>query len=546
MPLATSGLLLLTFHPFNVSWMVWMALVPWWVWLADPSRSAREAFLGSFCAGLLYYVGISVPFLSLEWWGWGVINAEELPWYVLRQRLFILGVSVALSAWGALFWGLFGWLIHRHARHPWARLLLLSACWTLLIEYLPHQTVGGLSWGLLGYRLHDALLIRQVAALAGVYGLGFLIAFVNAALAIWVHATRTLQPAVAIIDRPLRRVARQGRIAVNQRPVGGVVGLGVLTVLAGAGYGLVTIQNADTVTGAAMKAAVLQGNVLEYTEADLTPEGMDKAYLPLIDQALAEMADLIILPETVGSRVLQVDGTRSPWVSERQGMSRDDLRQAYAAKLEGSSSLMVHGIDAMKDGQGYNALAFWDAAGLRGMYFKRRLVPFTEFRPRGLGRLSPQNQLHGTGFEYTAGTGPRLVPFRTLPIGGFICHEIMFPHLARESVLAGAQLLVSAGNDGMFKNAIVAEEQAVMARFRAVEEGRYLIRSMKSGVSAIIDPWGRELARIPVGEQGVVSEYVRAIPRLTTYAHWGDWIVWMAGLLALGGLFLRRRGGAST
>jgi apolipoprotein N-acyltransferase len=113
----------------------------------------------------------------------------------------------------------------------------------------------------------------------------------------------------------------------------------------------------------------------------------------------------------------------------------------------------------------------------------------------------------------------------------------------RQSVRAGAQLLVSAGNDGIFKSPIVAEEQLVMAKLRAIEERRYLVRSMKTGISAIIDPWGREVARVPVQAQALIRGDVFPISRLSFYTRWGDWIVWLAGLLALVGLFQHKEGG---
>jgi len=545
-PLVTSGFLLLSFHPFNISWVLWVALVPWWVWLLHPHRSRRQAVLGSMLVGLVYYVGISVPFTSLEWWGWGSISTEEFPAYQLWQRVFMLGIAVALSAWGAVFWGAFGWLMHRHAKSPWTRLVLLSACWTLLIEYVPHLTIAGLSWGLLGYRLHEAVLIRQVASLAGIYGLGFLIAFVNASVTTWALAVQALEPAMPMLQRPVRHVMQQAGRTMCRPPVRGTVGVGVLVILAAFGYGAVSVNRAEVRQRPAIKAAALQGNVLEYAVEDLQAEGFDATYGPMVDKALHRSAEIIVLPESVWFHALQRDGTRNRWVPTQRLMSMQRLQQRFAEKLRQSSSLIIHGMDTIQEGRVYNALDFWTAGGLHGVYFKRTLVPFSEFRPPGLGWLAPQNRLHGSGFEYTAGDRPNVVSFRTMPIGGLICHEVMFPRLVRESVLAGAQLLVSAGNDGMFKDPVVAEEQAVMARFRAIEQHRYLIRSMKSGVSAIVDPWGRELARVPVGNKGIATASVRAVGGLSPYARWGDWMVWVAGLLAVGVLLVRPRATAAS
>jgi apolipoprotein N-acyltransferase len=544
-PLATAGLLVLSFHPMNLGWTVWVAFIPLITWLLYPSRSGRAAFGGAWLAGMVYYVGISLCFLSLDWWGWGALDAQNALWFQLRQRLFIGGVVLALSLWGSLFWGVWAWLIRRHARTPWAMVLLAPSLWVLLVEYLPYQAVSGMSWGQLGYRLHDALLIRQTASLAGMHGLGFLILLVNAGLGAWWLAARGVAPTSVIHQAGWRRIAAHARCALSAPGLGSALVTCSVVLAASVVYGFLSVRFVDQQPNPALSVAVLQGNQLTYQPEDFSLDHIDRVHGTMIDQALAVPTDVVVLPETVWMKTLRLDESRNPWVAESLMVSRDALGSTMARKLAQSDGAIIHGIDTMRAGQVYNAIAFWNAQELLGVYFKRRLVPFSEFRPKRLGWLSPQNQLHGTGFEYSPGQTLGLVRVREIPIGSAICHEVMFPQLLRQSVLGGAQLLINAGNDGIFKSPVVAQELMVMAKLRAVESRRYMLRSMKTGISAIIDPWGRVVAQVPVNAQALIRGEVQPIGALSVYDRWGEWVLWMAGCLALIGLLAGKRRDAS-
>lgn len=119
-------------------------------------------------------------------------------------------------------------------------------------------------------------------------------------------------------------------------------------------------------------------------------------------------------------------------------------------------------------------------------------------------------------------------------LGGFICQEVLFPSLIRQSVLEGATILVSGGNDGVFANPAVAQVHADAAQIRAVETGRYLVRAMKTGISAIIDPQGREQARSRSSEPALLLGMISPHQGMTPYVRFGDWLLWVAGLVIAG------------
>jgi apolipoprotein N-acyltransferase len=231
-------------------------------------------------------------------------------------------------------------------------------------------------------------------------------------------------------------------------------------------------------------------------------------------------------------RTLQLDESTSPWDSANQLIGRTVMGRTLAEILGGRSSVIIHGMDAVLRGEIYNTMAFWTNQGLVGTYFKRHLVPFAEFMPRGVGWLSPQNQLHGSGFTYQGGREPALVTFRGVAIGSFICQEVMFADPIRQTVRAGAQLLVTTGNDGVFVDPAVAETLHAMAVIRAVEHGRYLVRSMKTGVSSVIDPMGRVVALAPHAVRTALTATVFPRSGLTLYDQFGNWLVLLCGILS--------------
>ncbi|MDP3703951.1 MAG: nitrilase-related carbon-nitrogen hydrolase, partial [Candidatus Omnitrophota bacterium] len=121
------------------------------------------------------------------------------------------------------------------------------------------------------------------------------------------------------------------------------------------------------------------------------------------------------------------------------------------------------------------------------------------------------------------GRDPALVSFREVPIGSFICQEVMFADPIRQTVRAGAQLLITTGNDGVFLNPAVGETLHAMAVLRAVEHRRYIVRSMKTGISSVIDPTGKIMALAPQGVRATVSAAVLPQSAVTYYDRfsWG-------------------------
>jgi apolipoprotein N-acyltransferase len=160
------------------------------------------------------------------------------------------------------------------------------------------------------------------------------------------------------------------------------------------------------------------------------------------------------------------------------------------------------------------------------------LVPFGEYVPfkrllffaaplvEAAGDFSPGETL--TVFTVPGGT-----------VSTAICYEVVFPELARGAVLGGSRLLSTITNDAWYGRSSAPWQHFDQARMRAIEQGRYLVRAANTGISGIIDPYGRVIRRSALFETAVVTGDVRFLDWLTVYARMGDAFVWACLVLSV-------------
>ncbi len=205
---------------------------------------------------------------------------------------------------------------------------------------------------------------------------------------------------------------------------------------------------------------------------------------------------------------------------------------------------VVLGLNRREDGRWFNSLVVVDETGqVAQLYDKHHLVPFGEYIPLGqvTRLLGLQSFAARDGYGYSPGPGPRLLDLPgigpTLPL---ICYEAIFPQDVRAAP-ARPDLLLQITNDAWFGEISGPYQHLAQARVRAVEQGLPLVRVANTGVSAVIDPAGRILSELPLGEAGFVDHPVPAPRPPTLYARTGDWPALLVILATLCGAFLRRR-----
>ena len=167
--------------------------------------------------------------------------------------------------------------------------------------------------------------------------------------------------------------------------------------------------------------------------------------------------------------------------------------------------------------------------GELGRYDKIDLVPFGEYVPPLFFFVNRITQEAG---DFVPGDKVKVLPAGPQKLGVFICYEAAFPDLVRQFAAAGADVLVNLTNDGYFGRTPARAQHLLIARMRAVENRRFLVRATNDGLSAIIDPSGKIVQHLPAFRE--MAELVRYanIRDFTFYTRFGDWFAW--GCLAVG------------
>ena len=429
-------------------------------------------------------------------------------------------VCALLVVFLALYVGLFAWLLSRAVdRFGTAALWLAPFFWTGS-EYLRSWVGGGFPWVLLGYSQATVVPIAQVASLGGIYLLSAVVALVSVAAA-W-----------PVVDRrPSRWFASGGAIAA-------VLALGVWGAMRVADGALLEDD------AATLRVGLAQGNIAQEDKwnPDLAEPILDR-YIDLSRRAIADGAAVVIWPES-----------STPFFLEENPAMAVRIRRLAAETgtpfVIGSDQIERPANPTSNAGQRfYNAAFLVGADGRTGaVYRKMHLVPFGEYVP--LRRLLPfVAPLVEAVAEFSPGLEPVLLPVGDRRLSVAICYEVVYPWLVRSFVLNGSDLLVTITNDAWYGTASAAYQHWEQASLRAVEHGRYLVRAANTGISGIVDPYGRVVSRTALFETGVITGDVRWISQQTMYARIGDLIAWislavMVAVAFAGARWRRPRAGA--
>lgn len=374
-----------------------------------------------------------------------------------------------------------GWLIRRHGL---AALAALPLCW-VASEYLRGTLLTGFPWVLLGYSQARVLPVVQVAALGGVYLLSLLVASLNAAIAIALaspaHRVRALATALAFLGVS----AAWGEWRLSRSPL--------------------------LAQGTPVTIGLVQGNVAQDQKWDPAYRAeILSRHLDLTQRAAQQGAKLVVWPES---------STPFLYAEDRVGREavQETVRRLGIHLLFGSDE-----VERRSPMVFYNsALLLDDQAATVGSYRKVHLVPFGEYVPLRnlLFFVAPLVESVG---DFTAGQSVAPLSSAQGPIGVAICYEAVFPAQIAASVRQGAALLTTLTNDAWYGLSSAPYQHFEQAAMRAVEQGRFLARAANTGISAIVDPYGRVVARSTLFETDVVVGEVRMLGGSTLYAKIGD------------------------
>jgi apolipoprotein N-acyltransferase len=173
-------------------------------------------------------------------------------------------------------------------------------------------------------------------------------------------------------------------------------------------------------------------------------------------------------------------------------------------------------------------------------YDKIHLVPFGEFIPFEslISFAKPLTREIGT---FGRGRSRMSLDAGSMKIGTFICYESVFPNEVRQFARNGAEVFVNVSNDGWYGDSSAPLQHLNMARMRSVENQRWLLRDTNTGITAVIDPYGRIVAQAPRNQRTSLQATYALVETTTFYTRHGDWFPFICAIITLAGLVLRVR-----
>ncbi len=493
---AFSGLLLaFAYSPFRSPVSAWVSIAL--LMLAICGLRPRYAMLCGFLYGLAFFTP------TLTWlYGTFRIHGGVSPF---MSGVALGAIVAAASLFPSLFAWSFAWLSNRSI---WRACLAAPFLWMVTEFARTHLPAIGFSWNLLGYTASRSLALAQLTTLGGIWLLSLLVASFNVLL-FW----------GSVEWRAGRRKPLLYWIAATA----------VLALVAGFGDHWVPAGTPDHL------ARLVQTNFPE-------PDSFPANWLDIHAGELDELERLSVAPLPDGKPVGLVVWPESPAPFSMQD-PKFAVRALSIGQKTGNGFLVGVVEQRVQPGlgwQAFNSAVLLDPTrGETFVYDKIHLVPFSEYLPWSgyfafVRRITVQVGDFQQGTEFKVGTLPDGRRFSV-----YICYEAVFPGEVRKYVTGGADLLVNISNDGWFGRTAGPEQHLEMARVRAIENRRWLLRCTNNGYTVAVDPYGREIARLAADVRGALEAPYAYRSDLTIYTRWGDWVPWLS-VVATAAFFMLR------
>jgi apolipoprotein N-acyltransferase len=484
-----SGILLALAFPLpNISVLVWLALIPLILCLVSEPNPGL-GFLWGFITGAVFLSA------SLYWFvgvmqNYGQLN---LPEALAAMALFLLLFSP--------FWGVFGLLEVWLARHSVRGALLFAPFLWVALELARTYLITGFPWNLLGYAVRPPGL-EQLASVTAVYGLSF-VAAATAALLAWVILEPRLRAAkwttitwivllliTSFVLAPARLAKPRHRAVLIQPNV--------------------PLNDRGVVEWAPWKNPVPLENLVKLS----------------LQTAAAHQAG------SAGTPLIIWSESSAPFFFDQGPLFRGAVelmaRQAHAVVVINTITFA-----GPRQTRPQNTAIVLNPSGDKILeYHKIHLVPFGEYIPGWL-RFTRMSKMTSEVSDFVPGSRYTVAHTPEGSIGVFICYEAIFPQLVRRLTPPGPGVLVNISDDAWYGKSAARFQHLNMARFRAIENHRYLLRATNDGITAVIDPYGRVIARAPQFRQVALAGRFRCESKRTFYTAHGDIFAWSCVILSV-------------
>jgi len=417
--------------------------------LIQTSKTVRNAFWAGWWWGLGYFiVGLYWICISL------FVDPEKFAWLT---PFALFGLPSIL----AIYIGVFALLCFR-----FRSILLFAVAW-VVFEYLRSKLFTGFAWNLIGYVLTISDITLQPASVIGIYGLSFLV--------------------VLFATMPALLFSSKRAILYN--------GLNVILLAAILAFGYLRLEHNPT-QYSNVKIRIVQANIAQSLKWDAKEKFNGfKKHLDLMQRQGLDNINIVIFPES-----------GIPYYVNENPVLVSDIGEMLPEK----TILLTGGLRGQgdeKNWQAWNSLFAINHEGkIIAQYDKHHLVPFGEFIP--FRNILPLENIAGGIGDFSRGAGAETLFVAEYPaFSPLICYEAVFPDEATDKK-GRAKWLVQITNDAWFGVSSGPYQHLQMARVRAVEQGLPLVRAANTGISAIFDPFGRMVAWLPLGKDGVIDAYL--------------------------------------
>jgi apolipoprotein N-acyltransferase len=482
----------LSFPPFDFALPAWLALIPLIV-AARTARSGLQAFLGGALAALVMCgFGFAwIADMAHRFW--------LVPWPVAALLL------LAYATFGEINFSFFVFLAWRLR----SRLERWPAAATAALFAIVERVVPKVFPDALAHTQINVPGLPAAAALVGTTGLSFLVAWFAACLA-WYPAQQS--------------VSRRRRLAE--------LGLCLLAIAGMTAYGAQRLRHVDALEPARqLEIVIVQTNIgdpeillRQYSNVSTVYDTIVARYVDMTRRALKDAdADLVLWPETA------IPGAP-------RGVSFEPARRLIQTF---GTPLVLGGFDYQqagpRDWRIYNTMFLLGPRGMiRDRYYKHKLLPLGEYVPFSDHFPVLMEWIPDAG-DFSPGPGAQVIELDGLRFAPFICYEILFPRYVRRGVRQGADVLLNITNDFWFGRYAEPEQHLKLARMRAFETARPIIRATNTGFSALIGANGRVLRRTALWQPEVLRATLDVPPpQQTPYLRAGEWLTATFLLLTLG------------
>ncbi len=456
------ALMTLGFAPYHYWPVIFISLPLFYLFLKSAQSRAQSLWRG-------FYFGYGHA-MAGTWWIANalLVDADKFAWML---PFSVLGLSAVMALWFVAF----AYLIHRFRAHLTP--ILFAVLW-VVVEYLRSFGMFGFPWNLAGYIALSSIEIAQLAATIGTYGLSLLVVLFGLTPLIW-----------------LGEKTRRAKILQT---------LAVLMIWAGCySYGFHEIPMRKSFTNTTIR--VVQPNIPQSLKGSREGSVLAVKVLgELTNKPTGIVPDVTIWPETAYPFTVRK--------GEPLAVPHIKMLLTGAVRAEGiKPNLKI-----------WNSLiAIMPAGDVVASYDKHQLVPFGEFVP--LRSVLPLDKITPGDLDFSRGEGPQTVTLPGIPpFSPLVCYEGIFPSMAVAKERPAWLLNVT--NDGWYGDTAGPYQHFDMVRMRAIEQRLPVVRAANSGISAVIDPYGRVVASLPLNQRAFLDLKLPAMVVGSAYANHGELI----------------------